>query len=219
MKNHTVLTRIVGVIVGIAIIGGGLCWLGSRNQTAAPQAADSVHKPRPRPAARAITTRHELIYRTEPELAPAADRVIDNAATGIAAMSDGNVMINKVLTADTDFPNKCKDLLALYAVLPETDKIEIARHICKLSTEEDYADLWEILIDPQTPARVDEVILDDLFNRSDSLTLPLLLQVARAPAHPMAEVAQENLASFLKVDHGTDWAQWELTLQSWLKSH
>lgn len=217
MRNYTVSIRVIGVTVGMITIVGGLGWLTNQTQTAVGQVG-LVPKSLPPPAVRATAPRTKPIYRPVHEPTLAADIVSKTVTTELAVVSDGDAKIGKVLTADTDFQTKCEDLFDLYSVSPEGDKIEIARHLCMLITEENYAPVWEILIDPQTPSRVDEVILDDLFNRSDSLTLPLLLQVARTPSHPMAQVAQENLASFMQVDHGTDWAQWELTLQTWLKS-
>lgn len=217
MRNNIGLLKILGFITAAVIVGIGLGWLASRPKTIAPKTV-TVSEPLPPPTAKSHLPEIARQPAEEPAAAPAA-AMTANPSAAMAATEDWGDKISDILTSDTDFPEKCKDMLALYPDLPDDGKLEVAQHLNNLIADEDYAPLGKILIDPKTPAAVGESLLNDLFNRPDSLKIPLMLQVARTPGHPNAAAARENLADFLEEDHGTDWAAWEKTATAWLKAN
>ncbi len=216
MRNKTGLLKILGFIAAAVIIGVGLGWLASRPKTIAHQTGEASESS---PTA-ATTAKSATAAQPAPEHATEPTITISAAAPGeLPAKEDWGDKISNILTEDTEHPQKCKDMLALYPDLPDDGKLEIVQHLNNLIENENYAAMGKILIDPKTPAAVGEAILNDLFNRPGSLKIPLMLQIARTPGHPMAETARENLVLFLEEDHGTDWAQWEKTATTWLKSN
>jgi hypothetical protein len=62
-----------------------------------------------------------------------------------------------------------------------------------------------------------DVLTSDLANRTNTLKLPVLLQIARQQKHPMAAEAQKLLELYVNEDYGTDWTAWEKAIQEWLK--
>jgi hypothetical protein len=74
-------------------------------------------------------------------------------------------------------------------------------------------------MDPTTSSNVDEVLLADVLNRNGSLKMPILLQVARTPNHPLAAEAKDMLERLLEEDYGTDWTRWETKMRAYLKEN
>lgn len=217
MRNNTGLLKILGFIVAAVIVGVGVGWLASRPKTVAHQTIE-VSESDPAPAT--IAKSSAATVKLAPEPAPDTTIAIATAAPGaLPATEDWGDKISNILTDATEFPEKCKDMLALYPDLPDDGKLEVVQHLNNLIENENYAAMGKIFIDPKTPAAVSEEMLNDLFNRPGNLKIPLMLQVARTPGHPMAEAARENLVLFLEEDHGTDWAQWEKTATTWIKSN
>jgi hypothetical protein len=132
---------------------------------------------------------------------------------------DWSDKVSDILGSASDIPDKCKEMLKLYPTLPDEGKLEVAGHLNNLVADEDYAPMAKIVTDPKVPGPVAEEILFDLFNRPDSLKLPILLQIARTPNHPAAKEALDDLALILEEDHGKDWAKWEQTMQQYFKDN
>ena len=64
------------------------------------------------------------------------------------------------------------------------------------------------MINPQTHGMVLSVLFDDLLERPDEITLPVLLTIARTPTHPLAPEARDNLELLLGTNFGADWMKW-----------
>ena len=217
MRNNTGLLKIIGFIAAAVIVGVGLGWLASRPKTVAHQTVEASESA---PTAATTAKSSSAAAQPTPELAPDPTITINAPAPGeMPPKEDWGDKIANILTDGTEFPQKCKDMLALYPDLPDDGKLEIVQHLNNLIENENYAAMGKILIDPKTPTAVGEAMMNDLFNRPGSLKIPLMLQVARTPGHPLAEAARENLVLFLEEDHGNDWAQWEKTATTWLKSN
>ncbi|MCX6895730.1 MAG: hypothetical protein NTZ16_09590 [Verrucomicrobia bacterium] len=216
MQNKSGLLKIVG-FVGIAvIIGVGLGWFASRPKTAAhrPVAADESTAPTAANARKSAAAAKPVEEPVEISIA-----AMPAAPAAAPAQMDWGDKVSDILAADTEIENKYKEMLKLYPDLPDDGKLEVAQHLNNLVPDDDYAQMGKILIDPKVPGPVAEAILFDLFNRPNSLKLPLMLQVARTPGHPAAEKAQADLALLLEEDHGTDWSKWEQTMQDYLKNN
>ena len=56
-------------------------------------------------------------------------------------------------------------------------------------------------------------------NRPNAVKLPLLLQTARVPDHPLATEAKEILELYLEEDYGTNWDKWQQEIERWLKEN
>jgi hypothetical protein len=140
-----------------------------------------------------------------------------SAATGLVAGWDEQ--ISALLEADVETAEVARKLLALLPQLPEEGRIEAIQHISNLLDDEDYPALARWLIDPKTSGGVQDELMADLLDRPNSVKLPTLLQVARAPTHAKAGEARELLEFFLEEDYGNDWPRWEAEMNEWLKQN
>jgi len=108
---------------------------------------------------------------------------------------------------------KAKHLLDMLPGLPEEALETAAREAIKRLPDKEYAAARARLINPQTHGRVLSVLLEDLMERPDEITLPTLLSVARTPAHPLSEAARANLELLLGKNVGADWPKWETEIR------
>ena len=216
MQNKSGLLKIVGFVIIAVIIGVSLGWFASRPKTVAsrPVADDES------PALTAANARKSAVAaKPVEEPVEISFAAMPTAPAAAPAQMDWSDKVSDILAADTEIENKYKEMLKLYPDLPDDGKLEVAQHLNNLVPDDDYGQMGKILIDPKVPAPVAEAILFDLFNRPNSLKLPLMLQVARTPGHPAAEKAHADLALLLEEDHATDWSKWEQTMQDYLKNN
>jgi len=75
------------------------------------------------------------------------------------------------------------------------------------------------LTNADLPENVLDVLLDDALNRPNSLKLPALLDIARNEQNPEAAQAKDFLELFLDEDYGTNWDQWQASMDQWLKEN
>ncbi len=134
-------------------------------------------------------------------------------------IADWEDKVSDIIVSDSDFTNKCAEMLAMFPNLPEAGQVEVSHHLVNLTTDANFGPLGKLLMDPKTPESVDEVLMSDMLNRNNGLKLPILLQVARTPGNPKAGEAKDMLERMLEEDYGTDWNQWENKMRSWLKEN
>jgi len=127
--------------------------------------------------------------------------------------------VSEIIVSDSDFTNKCAEMLEMFPNLPESGQVEVSHHLVNLTSDENFTPLGKLLMDPKTPESADEVLMSDMLNRNNTLKLPILLQVARTPGHPKAAEAKDMLERMLEEDYGTDWNQWENKMRAWLKEN
>lgn len=217
MKNNSGLLKIFGFVVVAILIGIGVGWFASRPKTAPVPTTGLTDSGEPTAPTQSAATSPSAGEKPKPAAEPPTPIAIVLPDTPTAP--DWSDKIGDILTADTEIPDKCKDMLKLYPTLPDEGKVEIVGHLNNLVADDDYAPMGKILINPKTPAAAGQEVLNDLFNRPNSLKIPLMLQVARTPGHPLAAAAHEDLVLLLEEDHGTDWARWEKTTEAWLQEN
>ena len=128
--------------------------------------------------------------------------------------------LNDILADDKiDEAQKADKLADMIPNLPENAQVEIAGHLVNLVSDEDYAKKTSALVkDEKLPASVTSVLLTDLYNRDDELSLPLFLEIAQNEKHPLKDEARDNLEQRLTEDHGTNWAEWKTAVDNFLKT-
>jgi hypothetical protein len=196
----------LAVITGIGI---GIGWLATRptSTDSAPPAAlpdDNAFKPVPLPPSNSR---------------PAGANSSGGAANSGVMVANWQDQIGDILASDSDISNKCSDLLNLFPHLPEAGQIEAAHHLSNLTSDDNYAPLAKILIDPATSTNVDDVLMLDVINRPGTVKLPTLLEIARNPDHPESADARSKLAMYLEDDYGTDWSTWESKINDYLTNN
>src|ERR1041385_2382838 len=90
--------------------------------------------------------------------------------------------LDAILTSDKPDPDKAKDMIQMFPLLPTPEaQEEIAHHISNLTPDENYAPLASFLTNSALPEAVLDVFTEDVLNRPNSVKLPLLLDMARDP--------------------------------------
>jgi hypothetical protein len=97
---------------------------------------------------------------------------------------------------------------------------KIAIAALKLVDDSHYAArVGKYLLNPQLDPRVLNVFMTATLKRNYSIKLPLLLELAQVDGHPFEDEARELLHSFLQQDNGTNWVQWNQTMQAFLSKN
>ena len=127
--------------------------------------------------------------------------------------------LDEILTSETDTTQKGEDLLDMMPKVNEEAQIELAGHIVNLVDDDHYARIAPYLTNAAVPEAVSSIFMNDLYNRANSLKLPLVLAVARTENHPLRDEAKDLLELYIEEDHGTDWPKWESAMKTWLKEN
>jgi hypothetical protein len=133
--------------------------------------------------------------------------------------SAGMEQIARVLEAGETDAVKARRLLALAKSLPDDEQLEAAEHAVNLVTDGDYDVLRTVLGNPLTPEAVLDTLMADALGRGNSLKLPALVAVARAPEHPLATEARDLLELHIGEDHGTNWTVWLEAAKNHIAEH
>lgn len=213
---------LVGVVAGglVAIIG--LMWL--RPDVKAPETFGQTVAGESKPAP--VETRQPPPP-TQPRPVAPREGVNESHAAASAPtpaaltnlVSDWETKVDGILSSEGTTDDKARQMLEMFPRLPEAGQAEVAKHLSNLVSDEDYASLSQLLVNPQLTQDTLDTLMSDALNRPNSLKLPTLLEVARTTQHPKAGDAKEVLGFFLEADYGDDWAKWQEKLQEWLKEN
>jgi hypothetical protein len=108
---------------------------------------------------------------------------------------------------------KAKRLLDLLPVFPVEGREEAAEEAMARLSDADYRHAQNILVNPATFGLALRVMWTDLMDRPETISLPILLQIARNPQHPFAPQALENLDLLMDAHYGEDWARWDAAIR------
>jgi hypothetical protein len=222
VKGIAALVAVIAIGVGIGVVSSNKRATRPTDQPPTPQVQTDAPDQTPggnvapAQAARPVNppvTRPSPIQRVQPDVAalpvPAPQNVITNWES----------RLDDILDADVEEQEKAKRMAELLPRLPEEGQMEVAQHLANLTLDEDFGLIARFLTDPTLPEDVLDVFLSDSLNRPNEVKLPVLLEVARNPQNPKAEEAREILELFLEEDYGTDWDQWKVKLDEWIKNN
>ena len=205
-----------GLIAGVLVLGVALGWLKTRrievatqNQPASPEATATSTLGAFAPAKTSPLPSEPATNQTATTL----------TATGTNAIGDWEGRLDEILGSDGDETQKAKQLLAIFPSLPQEGQVEAAQHLSNLMPDAEYGPLGKMMADSKLAEPVLDVLMVDVLNRPNSIKLPLLLEVARAPEHPKATEAKDLLELYLEEDYGTDWNRWQAKMQQWIKDN
>ena len=220
MRPLGTVLKISAIIVAILVLGVLIGRFGARQD---PVSLEQTPGGSDLPDSGAEGTNRSSFFKKRAEARPPGaetDIVSTNVpATATNGMANWEDRIDEVLGSDAEVADMAKKLLELFPKFPEAGQIEAAQHISNLLDDDDYALMGQYLTNANMPASVLTVLMNDAYNRPDSLKLPLFLEVARNPNHPNASEAKDDLEFYLDEDYGTDWKLWEQKLQEWLKEN
>ena len=224
MSNFAKVFAVVGFLIVVVVLGIVLGFWGSSKskvtsippQNEVPQSNTSTARP---------TTVTPRVENNNPKVAPSpvvpgpAAPPIVVATPTTNAIPDWEEKVDAILTSEVPDNEKAKKMLEMFPSLSAEAQEEVAHHLSNLVSDEDYAPLGNYLTNAALPEPVLDVLLEDVFNRPNSVKLPRLLDVARNPQHPKASESKDVLELFLEEDYGTDWAKWQTAMDAWLKDN
>jgi hypothetical protein len=117
--------------------------------------------------------------------------------------------IDEALRSQADHSAIALSILSQVPSMPAEGQTTAAQHIVNLIADKDYLQLLPYIKNPRMEAGFQEIVVAESLNRPDEVKLPVLLNAARIPKHPMAETALSVLSVLLDANHGSDWTKWE----------
>jgi len=210
-KFFTVIA-IVAAVIGLGLVVG--FWGTSRTPPGGtPLSNDPAQAPVPGPVTDPNT--NLVVRHTNPGVVPSESPGLPTT-NGLA---DWESKVDAILTSEIPDNEKAKKMLEMFPLLSPEAQEEVAHHLSNLVPDEEYAPLGSYLTNSAMPEAVLDVLLEDVFNRPNSLKLPRLLDIARNPLHPKASESKDVLELFLEEDFGTDWNKWQDKMDAWLKQN
>jgi hypothetical protein len=218
--------KVTGVLVVVIAIGVGIGMLSSDKpaRNAGDQPAPAV-QPAPAdnstlPGAVSQTPPIKPLIKNASPIQPAPQNPPQlTVPTPQNVITNWEARLDDILEADVEENEKAKQMAEILPNLPAEGQMEVAQHLANLTLDEDYAMVGRFLTDATLPEDVLDVFIADSLNRPNAVKLPLLLEVAQNPQHPKAEEAREILELFLEEDYGTNWQQWKIKLDEWIKNN
>lgn len=113
---------------------------------------------------------------------------------------------------------KAQVLFSMLGKAEEDDQRKLAHAAVPYVSNTNYGLVRNHLLNPKLPPVVLSVFMTDTLKRDYRTKLPIILSLAQIKAHPMQAEAQQLLRGYLGRDHGTNWVQWEKTMNLWLKN-
>ena len=210
-------TKILGALI-VALVTLGVIWFAVLREPQTPVPLPPEPADSRRAAPQTPDTPTFFSRRSEPVATPnSAPPPADVAGTNV--LLDWTNRVDEILADNSELEDKARKLLELLPRMPEAGQIETAQHIAYLLPDEDFDKFGRYLTNVQTSPAVQEIIFAEALNRPNAVKLPLLLQTARTPEHPMADEAREILELYLNEDHGTNWDKWQAEIERWLKEN
>lgn len=226
MRNTSKVLVIIAVIAAVAIIatiarlgksgGDSSSNVGSTNEDRTVQA----------PVAETNPGSKQVVRVTQPAQPRASSAItaatrtnpISSKAT-LGLITDWEDKVDGIISPEGDEKDKAQKLIQIFPNLPPDGQEEVAHHLSNLVSDEDYAPLSNFVTNSALPEAVLDVFVEDVFNRPNSIKLPLLLDIAQDPQHPRAAEAKDVLELFLEEDFGSDWSKWHAKMDQWLKDN
>jgi len=216
MRSST-LSKILGILAVAILVGGLIGWLASRN----PSKTEST-PPLPVSEGTTTTTTTEL---TQPPVEETTNTEVkptsDVASTNAFDPALWEERLDEILgDADDDTDRKSRQLLEMMPKVGEQAQVEIAGHLVNLVNDDDFArSAAKFLTNSDVPESVSSIFMNDLYNREANMKLPLLLAVARNEKHALRDEAKDLLELYVEEDYGTNWNQWEESMNKYIKEH
>ena len=98
------------------------------------------------------------------------------AAPANGSIPDWEDKVDNILTSEIPDNEKAKKMLEMFPQLNAEAQEEVAHHLSNLVPDEEYAPLGNYLTNAALPEAVLDVLLEDVFNRPNSVKLPKLLE-------------------------------------------
>jgi hypothetical protein len=219
MRSST-LTRIFGILFAAIVLGALIGWWASR--TLPPKATNNniaVAPTESKVASSDSATTNESISVTPKSNFVA---IVPNPIPPAAEPPDPDEWedkLDEILVSDTESNQKGEDLLKLMPTVNTEAQTELAGHIVNLLDDDHFLEAGKYLTNASVPEAVSSVFMDDLYNRENSLKLPLVLAIASNEKHPLRDEAKDLLELYIEEDHGTNWAEWQTAMNTWLQEH
>jgi|ERR1041385_3098002 hypothetical protein len=225
MSKFSKIFAVFGLIVVVVGFGLVVGWWGTSRTPSGPiatandpsQMASGATGSAPANPSVDLTQKNP-VARTNPVIS-SRPTPVPQPATNTVGIPNWEEKIDAILTSEIPDNEKAKKMLEMFPQLSPEAQEEVAHHLSNLVPDEEYAPLGNYLTNAALSEAVLDVLLEDVFNRPNSVKLPLLLDIARNPQHPKASESKDVLELFLEEDYGNDWSKWQAKMDQWLKEN
>lgn len=121
----------------------------------------------------------------------------------------GGERLEQWLSSSTDLEVVVHHIINGFGTLKLEDQAPAASKIVAFIKDERFADLKPLLMDPATSEEAQNIIYQDLLQRSASTRLPLLFTLMQTPNHPFSDKARQSLVRDLGADYGANYGLWQ----------
>jgi hypothetical protein len=210
--------RVAVVLAMAGAVGLLIGWMASRQGDVAPIVVPTNSAPPmavipqapPTPAPEAVVTHPAPPRRARVEAAP---------PPAPQYATDWEQKLDDILLSEADANTKADRILALIPTAPPDAQVELSQHLVNMVQDDHYSGAAQLLTNSVTPSAVSSVLMNDLLNRGNTLKLPMLLAVAQNNDHPLKDQALEMLELLLQQNDGTNWDQWNSSINTWLQDN
>ncbi len=216
MRSST-LSKALGILVAAIAIGALIGWWASRNSShplppvveasAEPEIAPRKNEPAP-PAP---------FINPPVAVAPVQAEVVSPTDLDDPALWEEK--LDEILGSDMPEDKMGEELLAMMDKVGTEAQVELAGHVVNLVDDAQFYKTAKYLTNAAVSEEVSSIFMNDLYNRDESVKLPLLLEVARNEKHALRDEARDLLELYVEEDYGTNWVQWEDATKKYLKEH
>lgn len=222
MQKYKSIILFIGVLAVAVLVGCVIGWLGGSGYQDFQPSVAAAPAPTTAPAAPTVAAQSPAAAASKlpKPAAPVAAATVPTPSPEVSVtVTNSDEAAQAIIDGDADDEVKARQLFALLPKLSRDKQAEVAESLTGLVPDEKYAPLGKLLTDAKQPAAVLDVLMTDVSARPNSITLPLMLELIRNPAHPKAAEARDTLKTYLGDDYGTDWAQWQQQITAWLKDN
>jgi hypothetical protein len=208
MKNRFLAIFAAAVLV----LCVGVLWFIQRP---APVDSDPVALPEPKPLAATLPFQAPAPAPVSKPVDPEPPK--PSKTQPVQPLAPWEQKIEQALRADLGETETAQLLINMLPTIPAEGQVEAAQHISNLLLDKDYSRVLPLVKNPKLSQEVLDVFVSDLLNRTDSVKLSTLLEIAKQPNHPHQAEAISDLQIFLDQDHGSDWNKWDGSVKAYLK--
>lgn len=191
---------LIKLLLLAAIIAAGLLMWQAAGVKTAPKPAAPAAVSATSPPAKSPTTVPTLPPTTGATAPPATG--LPNTAPGADGLREEySLQLHDILTANDSTDDSARKLLSLMPQLNTAEQADASQHIANLLADAEFSKVTPYILNPATPREVMDVFYGDALNRSDEIKLPILVELAEKPGHPLQEEAMNILDVFLGPDY------------------
>ncbi|MDB6075760.1 MAG: hypothetical protein JWO89_3400 [Verrucomicrobiaceae bacterium] len=130
----------------------------------------------------------------------------------------GGEILEQWLTSSPDPDVIALNIIHGFGSLKPEDQALAASKAVAFIKEEHFSALRPLLMDSAISEEAQDIIYQDLLQRSAATRFPLLLTLMQTPNHPFSDKARQSLVRDLGADYGANYGLWQAKLKELIEA-